>query len=46
MGMAKVNTIAAYAQTDGLVENFNRTLRAMFAKHIQSLGCNWDVYLH
>ena len=35
----------AHAQSDGLVENFNRTLRAMFAKHHQSLGCNWVVYL-
>ena len=29
---------SAHTQTDGLVENFNRTLRAMFAKHHQSLG--------
>ena len=35
----------AHAQTDGLVENFNRSLRPMFAKHHQSLGCNWDIYV-
>lgn len=45
-GMKKVNTTAAHPQTDGLVENFNKTLRAMLAKHSQTLGCNWDVHLH
>ncbi len=44
-GMKKVNTTAGHPQTDGLVENFNKTLRAMLAKHSQSLGCDWDVHL-
>ena len=44
-GMKKVNTTAAHPQTDGLVENFNKTLRAMLAKHSRTLGCNWDVHL-
>ena len=29
----KVNTTASHPQTDGLVEKFNRTLRAMIAKY-------------
>ena len=45
MGMKKVNTTAYHPQTDGLVENFNRTLRAMIAKHAKKFGCEWDVYL-
>ena len=44
-GMKKVNTTAAHPQTDGLVENFNKTLRAMLAKHGKTLGSNWDVHL-
>ena len=44
-GMKKVNTTASHPQTDGLVENFNRTLRAMIAKHGRTMGSNWNVYL-
>ena len=44
-GMAKINTTAAHPEADRLVENFNKTLKAMFAKHSQSLGYNWDVHL-
>lgn len=44
-GMAKVNTTAYHPQTDGLVENFNRTLRAMLAKHSREFGPQWDVHL-
>ena len=36
-GMKKVNTTASHSQTDGLVENFNKTLRAMLAKHVKTL---------
>ena len=32
-GMQKLNTTAYHPQADGLVENFNRTLRAMLAKY-------------
>ena len=45
MGMKKTNTTAYHPQTDGLVENFNRTLRAMIAKHSRKFGRDWDVYL-
>ena len=34
-GMQKENTTAAHPQTSGLVENFNKTLHSMLAKH----GC-------
>ena len=44
-GMAKVNTTAYHPQTDGLVENFNRTLRSMLAKHSREFGPQWDVHL-
>ena len=39
------NEESEHPQTDGLVENFNKTLRAMLAKHSRTLGCNWDVHL-
>ena len=39
-GMEKVNMTASHPQTDGLVENFNRTLRSMLAKQSQVLGQN------
>jgi len=38
MGMKKTNTTAYHPQTDGLVENFNSTLRAMIAKHAKTFG--------
>ncbi len=44
-GMAKVNTTVYHPQTDGLVENFTRTLRSMLAKHSREFGPEWDVYL-
>ena len=43
--MRKVNTTAYHPQMDGLVENFNRTLRAMLAKHSREFGPQWDVHL-
>lgn len=39
-GMKKLNTTAYHPQTDGLVENFNRTLRAMIAKYCKTYGTN------
>ena len=43
--MRKVNTTASNPQTDGLVENVNRTIRAMIAKHAHKSGNDWDKYL-
>uniref|UniRef100_A0A1X7UNW9 Integrase catalytic domain-containing protein n=1 Tax=Amphimedon queenslandica TaxID=400682 RepID=A0A1X7UNW9_AMPQE len=44
-GIQKINTTASHPQTDGLVENMNRTLRAMIAKYSSQYGDNWDEYL-
>ena len=44
-GIKKVNTTASHPQTDGLVENFNRTLQAMIAKYSAVHGSNWDEFL-
>lgn len=44
-GIQKVNTTAYHPQTDGLVENFNKTLRAMIVKYCHTYGTNWDEYL-
>ncbi len=43
--MRKVNTTAHHPQCDGLVENFNRTLQAMMAKHAKAFGPDWDIHL-
>ena len=43
--MKKVNTTASHPQTDGLIENVNRTIRAMIAKHAHKFGNDWDKYL-
>ena len=44
-GIKKANTTAYHPQGDGLVENFNRTLRSMIAKYCAIYGPNWDEYL-
>ena len=45
MGVKKTNTTAYYPQSDGFIENFNRTLRAMIAKHAKKFGRDLDSYL-
>ena len=45
MGMKKLNTSAYHPQTDGLVEQFNRTLLDMLAKSAQQNGNDWDICL-
>ena len=41
----KLNTTAYDPQGDGVVERFNRTLKAMLRKHSQDSGKQWDRYL-
>ena len=45
-GMKKINTTCYHPQTDELVENFNKTVRAMIAKHAKQFGMYWEKYLH
>ena len=40
-----IKTTAYHPKMDGLVEKFNRTLKAMIAKHAKTFGPDWDVYL-
>ena len=44
-GIKKVNSTSYHPQTDGLVENFNKTLRSMLAKYARQFGDNWDEHL-
>ena len=45
MGMKKINTTSYHPQTDGLVEQFNRTLTDMLAKTVRKGGDDWDERL-
>ncbi len=45
LGTRKVNTTAYHPQCDGMVERFNRTLKAMLRKHAAQFGPQWDRYL-
>ena len=42
VGIKKLNTTAYHPRCNGLVENF---IRAMIAKHAQTHGPDWDLYL-
>ena len=42
LGFKKVNTTAYHPHTDGLVERYNRTLKAMLAKTVTEGGKDWD----
>ena len=45
LGIAKLNTTAYHPECDGMVERFNRTLKAMLRKHVGRFGTQWDWYL-
>ena len=45
LGINKLNTTAYHPQCDGMVERFNRTLKAMLRKHAGRYGNQWDRYL-
>jgi len=45
LGIHKLNTTAYGAQSDGMVERFNTTLKTMIRKHVDQFGTQWDKYL-
>ena len=45
LGIKKLNTMAYHPQCDGMVERFNRTLKAMLRKQAATYGAQWDRYL-
>ena len=45
LGIRKLNTTSYHSQCDGMVERFNRTLKAMLRKHAARFGTQWDNYL-
>ena len=45
LGIQKLNTTAYHPQCDGMVERFNRTLKAMLRKQAATFGSQWDRYL-
>ena len=42
LGILKTRTTPYHPQSDGMVERFNRTLKDMVAKYVQSDGSDWD----
>ena len=46
LGIKKLNTTVYHPQCDGMVEWFNRTLKAMLRKQAATYGFQWDRYLH
>lgn len=45
LGIRKINTTPYHPQCDGMVERFNRSLKAMLRKHAAKFGPQWDNYL-
>ena len=45
LGSKSWNTTSYHPQCDGMVERFNRTLKAALRKHTVTFGDQWDTYL-
>ena len=45
LGIHRLNTTAYHPQCDGLVEHYNRTLKAMLRKQAARFGPQWDHFL-
>uniref|UniRef100_A0A3P8S9F9 Integrase catalytic domain-containing protein n=1 Tax=Amphiprion percula TaxID=161767 RepID=A0A3P8S9F9_AMPPE len=45
LGMTKTRTTPYHAQSDGMVERLNRTLKDQLAKYIAQTGGEWDQFL-
>ena len=45
LGTQKLNTTAYHPECDGMVERFNRTLKAMLRKRVAQFGAQWDQNL-
>ena len=45
LGTTKLNTTAYHPECDGMVERFNRTLKAMLRKRVAQFGAQWDKHL-
>ena len=45
LGITKLNTATYHPECDGMVEQFNHTLKAMLHKHVSRFGSQWDRYL-
>ena len=45
LGIRGIRTTPYHPQTDGLVERFNQTLKAMLRKFVSETGADWDQWL-
>lgn len=45
LGIHPIKTTPYHPQTDGMVERFNQTLKAMLRKFVSETGSDWDYWL-
>lgn len=45
LGIKGIRTTPYHPQTDGMVERFNQTLKAMLRKFVSDTGADWDQWL-